>query len=226
MQGIVRLCWTVTPLETPRIWQNCSRCDTRTPFVCSGKFRVNAHGKRIDAWLIYRCRQCDQTWNYPVLERVSLTEVDPSLLRALSENCGLLVERHAFDLTRLRRYSDRIEEGDGVALEACLPGRRDGAPRKLVVSIAAPLPCRIRLDRLLAGGLGLSRGAVQRLHDAAALGVSPPSRSALRQPVRDGQTVTIDLRSMGCASDPLSAALRGEPGRWCDAAKQDLLAMP
>lgn len=213
MQGIVRLCWTVTPLETPRIWQNCSRCGTRTPFVCSGKFRVNAHGKRIDAWLIYRCIQCDQTWNYPVLERRSLTEVDPSHLRALSENCGLLVERHAFDLARLRQYSDRIEEGDGVAVDACRLGRCNSEPRRLVVSIAVPLSCRMRLDRLLAGGLGLSRGAVQRLHDAAALAVSPPSRAALRQPVRDGQIVTIDLRSMGWASDRLSAALRGTSRR-------------
>lgn len=209
MQDIVRVCWTVTPLETPRIWQNCSRCDARAPFVCSGKFRVNAHGKRIDAWLIYRCIRCDQTWNYPVLERTSLTEIDPSHLRALSENCRLLAERHAFDLARLRRYSDRIEEGDGVAVAASPLGRCDGEPRTLVVSIAAPLSCRIRLDRLLAGGLELSRGAVQRLHDAAALGVSPPSRAATRQPVRDGQTVTIDLRSAGSGSDPLSAALRG-----------------
>lgn len=138
-----------------------------------------------------------------------MTEVDPSLLRALTENCGLLAERHAFDLAGLRRYSDRIEEGDEVAVDARLLSRCDGAPKTLVVSIAAPLPCRMRLDRLLAGGLGLSRGAVQRLHDAAALAVSPPSRAALRQPIRDGQTVTIDLRSMGSASDRLSAALRG-----------------
>lgn len=226
MQGIVRVCWTVSPLETPRIWQNCSRCGTRTPFVCSGKFRVNAQGKRIDAWLIYRCIQCDQTWNCPVLERRSVAEVDPSHLQALTENCGLLAKRHAFDLARLRRYSDRIEEGDGVTVHACLLSPCDGAPKTLVVSIAAPLSCRIRLDRLLAGGLGLSRGTVQRLHDAAALGVSPPSRAALRQPIRDGQTITIDLRSAGSTSERLSATLLSEPGRWCDASKQALLAMP
>jgi hypothetical protein len=208
MQDIVRVCWTATSLETPRIWQNCSRCDARTPFVCSGKFRVNAHGKRIDAWLIYRCVQCDQTWNYPILERTPLTEIDPSHLRALSENCGRLAERHAFDVARLRRYSDQIEERDNVAVEARLLSQCDGEPRTLVVSIAVPRPCRIRLDRLLASGLGLSRAAVQRLHDAAVLIVSPPSRAALRQPVRDGQTVTVDLRSVGSASGLLSAALR------------------
>jgi hypothetical protein len=208
MRDIVRVCWTATSLETPRIWQNCSRCEARTAFVCSGKFRVNAHGKRIDAWLIYRCAQCDQTWNYPILERTPLTEIDPCHLRALSENCGRLAERHAFDVARPRRYSDRIEEGDNVAVAARLLGRCDGEPRTLVVSIAVPRPCRIRLDRLLASRLGLSRVAVQRLHDAAALIVSPPSRVALRQPVRDGQTVTVDLRSVGSSSALLSAALR------------------
>jgi hypothetical protein len=181
------------------------------PFVCSGKFRVNAHGKRIDAWLIYRCAACDQTWNYPVLERAALTAIDPSHLRALAENCGRLAERHAFDLASLRRYSDRIEQGNGVAVEARLLGRCDGAPRTLVVSIAVPVPCRLRLDRLLARGLGLSRAAVQRLHDVAALAVSPPGRAALRQPVRDGQAVTIDLHTAESASDLLSAALLGAP---------------
>jgi hypothetical protein len=208
MQDIVRVCWIVTSLETPRIWQNCSRCDARTPFDCSGKFRVNAHGKRIDAWLIYRCIRCDQTWNYPILERTPLTEIDPSYLRALSENCGRLAEHHAFDLARRARYSDRIEERDNVAVEARLLSRCDGEPRTLVVSIAVPQPCRVRLDRLLAFGLGLSRAVTQRLHDEAVLIVSPPSRAALRQPVRDGQIVTVDLRSVKSASDLLSAALR------------------
>lgn len=178
------------------------------PFVSSRKFRVNANGRRIDAWLIYRCVRCDQTWNCPILERVPLTEIDPSHLRALSENGGRLAERHAFDVARLRRYADRIEESDNVAVAARLLGRCDGEPRLLVVSIAVPRPCRIRLDRLLAGGFGLSRAAVQRLHDAAVLIVSPPSRTALRQPVRDGQTVTVDLRSVASPSVLLSAALR------------------
>ncbi|MEQ9135853.1 MAG: DUF1062 domain-containing protein [Thalassobaculum sp.] len=209
MQDIVRICWTAISLEMPRVWRNCSRCGATTPFICSEKFRVNAHGKRLDAWLIYRCAGCDQTWNHPILERVPVTEVDPSELRALSENCGRLVERYASDMARLQRYSDRIEEPDTVVLEARLLGRRDGEPKTLVVSIAVPRPCRVRLDRLLASGLGLSRGAVQRLRDAAVLIVSPPGRAALRQPVRDGQTVTVDLRSVESATSLLSAALRG-----------------
>jgi len=209
MQEIVHVCWTATALETPRVWQSCNRCDATTAFVCSGKFRVNAQGKRIDAWLIYRCVQCDQTWNYPILERAPLTEIDPSHLQALSENCGRLAERHAFDLPRLRRYSDRVEESDNVAVEARLLDRHSGEPQALAVSIAVPRPCRIRLDRLLASGFGLSRNAVRRLYDAAVLTVSPAGPAALRQPARDGQTVTVDLRSVESAPDLLAAALRG-----------------
>jgi hypothetical protein len=105
-------------------------------------------------------------------------------------------------------YSDQIEERDNVAVEARLLGQCDGEPRTLVVSINVPRPCRMRLNRLLASGLGLPRATIQRLHDAAILIVSPPSRAALRQPVRDGQTVTVDLRSVGSAFRLLSAALR------------------
>jgi hypothetical protein len=209
MQDILRVLWKVTPLKTPRIWQNCSRCDARTPFVCSGKFRVNAQKKRLDAWLIYRCASCDQTWNYPVLERELLKDIDPSVFRALSENCGKLARRHAFDLPRLRRYSDQIEEFAEVTVEKHLRDRCVREPGQVVISIALSLPSRIRLDRLMASELGLSRAAVQRLHDAAMLVVSPGSRAAMRQPARDGQTLAIDLRSLERTPDLVSAILKG-----------------
>lgn len=209
MQDILSVRWKVTPFETPRILQNCSRCDARKPFVCSGKFRINAQKKRLDAWLIYRCASCDQAWNYPVLERVLLKDVDPSLFRALSENCGDLARRHAFDLPSLRRYSARIEEFAEVIVEKRLQASCGPVPGQVVLSIASPLPCRIRLDRLMAGELGLSRATVQRLHDAAMLVVSPRSRAGMRQPVRDGQTIAIDLRSLEPAPDLVSAILRG-----------------
>ncbi|WP_119462225.1 DUF1062 domain-containing protein [Rhodospirillaceae bacterium SYSU D60014] len=209
MQDILRVLWQVTPLKPPRIWQNCSRCDARTPFVCSGRFRINAQRKRLDAWLIYRCASCDQTWNYPVLERGLLKNIDPSVFRALSENCGDLARRHAFDLPRLRRYSDQVEEFAEVTVEKRLRDRCVHEPGQVVISIASSLPCRIRLDRLLAGELGLSRSTVQRLHDAAMLVVSPGNRAAMRQPVRDGQTVAIDLRSLERTPDLVSAILKG-----------------
>ena len=65
------------PRTPPQPWLACSRCRDIRPFRCSEKFRLNANGKRLDAWLIYRCGSCDNTWNRPVLERRNRRDIDP-----------------------------------------------------------------------------------------------------------------------------------------------------
>ena len=67
MVGTLSVQWTVTPKFTPQPLRACNRCGAVTPFRSSGKIRLNANRKRIDAWLIYRCTACDKTWNRPIL---------------------------------------------------------------------------------------------------------------------------------------------------------------
>ncbi|MGT2464890.1 hypothetical protein ACVOMV_04880 [Mesorhizobium atlanticum] len=50
----LRVHWTIAPAIAPRPLINCNRCGDIKPYRCSKKFRVNANGKRIDVWLIYR----------------------------------------------------------------------------------------------------------------------------------------------------------------------------
>jgi len=78
MSGYLRIRWTITPGTAPRPLINCNRCGTVKPYRCSGKFRVNANGKRIDAWLIYRCFDCDNSWNFGILERCSRRDIAPA----------------------------------------------------------------------------------------------------------------------------------------------------
>ncbi|RVC12935.1 DUF1062 domain-containing protein, partial [Mesorhizobium sp. M7A.F.Ca.AU.001.01.1.1] len=55
MSGLLRIHWAIAPQTAPRPLINCNRCGTVRAYCSSGKFRVNANGKRIDVWLIYRC---------------------------------------------------------------------------------------------------------------------------------------------------------------------------
>ena len=41
-----------------RVYHRCGGCGKKREFVNSGKFRVNANGKNVDVWLIYRCSKC------------------------------------------------------------------------------------------------------------------------------------------------------------------------
>jgi hypothetical protein len=101
--------WRIAPAAVPRILLHCPRCERDRFFVSSGRFRVNAQKKRLDAWLIYGCGVCGRTWNLPVFERRHVRDVDASLLDRLHGNCEMLAAERGSDLVALGRYVRGVE---------------------------------------------------------------------------------------------------------------------
>src|SRR5262245_33518284 len=110
MSATLRVRWTLKPLTPPEPWLACSRCGAPRPFRSSGRIRLNANGKRLDAWLVYRCRDCDGTWNRPLLERRNVGDIDRETLAALHANAADWVARMEFDVNDLKRRAGRVEE--------------------------------------------------------------------------------------------------------------------
>jgi hypothetical protein len=186
----LRVTWRVTPLQPPLVRRHCSRCSTEMPFACSLKFRATAQKKRLDVWLIYRCGACDDTWNLPIFERAAVGEIDA--FDAIARNDPALALRYAFDRARLLRHG-AIEETPEVSI---CKAHDAGCPRTagaIAIAFALARPCGLRLDRLLALGLGLSRSELGRLHVAGAL---PAARKALRNAVADGQVIAMNLAAL------------------------------
>ncbi len=193
MSDTLRVLWTLVPQRAPQPWLHCSHCGDSRPFESSTKFRLNANGKRLDAWLIYHCTACSQTWNRPLLERRPAAAVDPQLLAALQQNDPHLARHLAFDIEDLRRRSARIE----VFAEAlvrretlCICGTE---PRRLEIDFAVATPLRLRLDRLLAAELGVTRSRLHRLQNSGRLVLSAPGSRWLRKPPQDGWRICLDL---------------------------------
>ena len=201
----LRVRWHITPQEPPRVWRHCGHCGAKRPFISSGKFRSNAQKKRLDVWLIYRCAICGQTWNYPLFERCAVGKIEPPLFQAIAGNCAETARRFASDLTRLRSYADRVEFCEALQVRKVVLSDGFAAPAELVIALALSEPCDLRLERLLAGQLGLPRSAVRKLSETKTLTVAPASRRALRLAVHDEQSVAIDLR--GLKDDDLAAAI-------------------
>ena len=204
MHESLRVTWRVTPLQPPLVRRHCSRCSTEMPFACSLKFRANAQKKRLDVWLIYRCSACDEVWNLPIYERVGVGDIAPDAFDGIAHNDPALARRHAFDRTRLMRHGI-LEEGPDVAIRKSHDTGCARTAGTVAIAIALVMPCGLRLDRLLTGGLGLSRAQLGRLHDCEALRLSPAARKALRNPAADGQVIAIDLGPLDVA---LAEALR------------------
>jgi hypothetical protein len=194
----LRVTWRVTPLQPPLVRRHCRRCSGDMAFACSMKFRTNAQKKRIDVWLIYRCSACDEVWNLPLFERVGVGEIAPDAFDAIARNDPSLALRHAFDRTRLLRHGT-IEEPSTVSIRKSREAGCSHGASIVTITLALAAPCGLRLDRLLSGGLGISRAQLDRMHDAGALWLSPATRKALRSPVVDGQSIAIDLAQLDSA---------------------------
>lgn len=182
------------------------------------KFRTNAQKKRLDVWLIFRCRACDETWNLPVFERIAIGDLAPDMFQAIAHNDPALALRHAFDHVHLARYGV-VEDSRGVTVRKSRLHACDGDAAAVEIEISLARPCGVRLDRLLSCELGITRARVRALQLAGFLCVLPAGRKPLASPIADGQRIAIALTAMR-RSRRSSAA-----GRWRESACGPLLRL-
>jgi hypothetical protein len=181
--------WLIQPLELPRPWRYCASCASARAFVCSERFRVNANKKSLDVWLNYRCASCEDVWKFPLFERRSVSELGSALLDAFARHDRAVVWKYAFDVARLRPHVISVDTDVRVAVERTTLACAAVLPEHLCIRFYVPFPCNIRLDRLLAGELGISRSALERR-------VLPEQRAALRRRVRDGQVYMLSKNDL------------------------------
>lgn len=190
MSDVLRVQWTIIPRTPPQPWLGCSRCGEPKPFSTSDNIRVNANGKRVDAWLIYKCTGCGSTWNRPILERRPVRTIDPDVLMSLHNSDAALTRRLAFDVEGLRRSAGRVEEFDDALVIKNVLLENTAPMRQLEILCSVPEPIRLRLDRLLANELRLPRSRIVGLAKAGDL-VAFPQGSRLRRAVRDGMRLVL-----------------------------------
>ena len=206
MDRNLRVLWTIVPQDTPRPLLHCRRCGSERRFRSSDRFRLNANGRRIDAWLIYRCTACDETWNRPLLERRPLGTAAPALLEALRQNDPVLARRVAFDTDGLRRHCAAVEETSDATGDKKVMSRSTSAVHRLEIRLAVPHATALRLDRLLVRELGLSRTRLQALRADRRLVLVPDGPRVLRRAARDGTCIILDLSREADAAALAAAA--------------------
>jgi len=162
--------WSVVPTCLPAVLRACASCPSGR-FAASGAFRVNAHHKSLDAWLLVLCAGCGRTAKLTVVERANVRAVSPALLDRLHANDPALVSELLRSPDLLRRNRVRLDWTGAWRLDAPLPpdapSLRDGGTLDVEVRFAAQVP--VRPTRLIALGLGVTGGEVRRLVAAGAL---------------------------------------------------------
>ncbi len=195
MCNTLQVRWTIIPLIPPQPWVACSGCGGLRAFESSNKIRLNANGRRLDAWLIYKCSTCDRTWNRPIFERRNVRDINPAVLDALQSNDPSWIRAETFNLEALRRKSQRIDEfSDFEVRKELLHDVPDW--EHLEIELSVPYPSSTRLDRLLALELRISRSQLSALHQNTLLQTKPDGADILRRRIRNGIRITVDLSGM------------------------------
>ncbi|WP_117190560.1 DUF1062 domain-containing protein [Rhizobium terrae] len=192
MCDILHIEWTLTPKNPPRPILACSGCGGQKPYRSAGRIRLNANGKRLDAWLIYKCTTCDGTWNRTIFERQSVRSLDPAVLEAVQASTPDFVARLEFDAEALKARAGRVEEDPELEVRKRMVSSMSGW-RRIEIAFVLPYPTTLRLDRLLAAELGLSRSRLQKLFEAGEIRARPERKDVLKRTVRDGAAITLDL---------------------------------
>ncbi|WP_433089691.1 DUF1062 domain-containing protein [Dactylosporangium sp. CA-052675] len=152
--------WVVRRTRLPLLCLRCVDCRSESATTGAGRFRVNANGKLLDVWLLVRCVSCDRTSKLTVHERVPVGSLDPARLHGYHVNDPGLVAVTLLDPLLLRRHRCALDWSDAWELVAApvVPGLE--WPVRVAVVFEDPVP--VRPERLIARGLGISRGAVLR----------------------------------------------------------------
>ncbi|MDP9829948.1 hypothetical protein J2S57_005697 [Kineosporia succinea] len=155
------------PTRLPLVVRRCHVCGGER-FTASGKFRVNAHHKVLDAWMLLLCTRCDDTVKLTVLERVSVRYVGAQLLDGLYENSPALIGALLLDPAVHNRNRIALDwegawdlEQSGARPQDLVRALRDEQALEVAVHFGAVIP--VRVVNLIAQGFGLSRGEVKRL---------------------------------------------------------------
>ena len=98
----------VSESDQIRVFHRCGGCGKRQEFVNSGKFRVNANGKSVDVWLIYRCRKCKHTWNLTIYKRIRPGRIPAELFEAFLENDPETAMAYGGDIDFLKKNNAEL----------------------------------------------------------------------------------------------------------------------
>ena len=152
--------WVVVPTCLPIILRRCHVCASKH-FRASGKFRVNANHKLLDAWLLALCTGCGDTTKLTVLERINVRSVRPELLDRLHHNDPGLIAEVLQDPVVRRRNRIALDWDDAWRLDTDGSDQPGEEAIDISVRFAARIP--VRAVRLIAEGFGFSRAEVERL---------------------------------------------------------------
>ena len=92
-----------------RVFFRCGGCGKKQEFINSYRFRVNANGKSVDVWLIYRCKKCKHSKNLTIYERTLSGKIPEELFESFMNNDMETAMKYGSDIDFLKRNNAELK---------------------------------------------------------------------------------------------------------------------
>ena len=158
--------WLIVPDQLPTVIRRCPKCKGKTEFQNSGRFRVNANGKLLDVWLIYRCSHCDTSWNMTIIERANPENIDKEEYKGFLSNSPQLAASYGSNRELfIKNKAEIVEVKSGYHILKTPSVTPVNKEYSLEIQIKNPSALKLRADVLLAGELKVSRSQIKKWFD-------------------------------------------------------------
>ena len=183
--------WIVLPQTLPGVLRRCPKCGRKAEFENSGTFRVNANGRLLDVWLVYRCTVCETSLNMTVYERVEADTLEQGEYKGFLNNDRTLAAAYGSSRSLFaKNRAQMVEHWDKYTVretDTTVPCRQEQWS-EVEVWLGGYL--KPRMDALFARQLGVSRSQIKGLCGAG-LGCVMEGKADAGARVKNGQVFYI-----------------------------------
>lgn len=183
--------WELVPESLPMVKRSCPKCNEKTNYINSEKFRINANKNNIDIWLIYKCEKCKSTWNMTIYERIKPTNISKQEYNKFLSNDKELAREYAFDLSICSKNKSEVAL-DNINYRV-VPRQLEAyyiTEDELVIELICKYPIDLRVDKLLSDALGVSRNKIKGMFKEGVVFVNDDKNSSNIK-VRDGMEIHV-----------------------------------
>ncbi|MFL0266856.1 DUF1062 domain-containing protein [Candidatus Clostridium radicumherbarum] len=183
--------WELVPENLPIVKRSCPKCNEKTNYISSEKFRINANKNNLDIWLIYKCEKCKSTWNMTIYERIKPCNISKHEYDKFLSNDSELARKYAFNSSV---YSKNKAEVILDNINYRLVQRKLEAyyikEDELVIELVCKYPIELRVDKLLCDNLGISRSKIKGMLKEGVVFINDDKNSSNIK-VRDGMEIHV-----------------------------------
>lgn len=199
--------WNIVPDSAPFYIRRCKKCNKTTKHYCSEKFRLNAQKKLIDVWLIYKCCNCDSTFNIDILPRVNVNSIDKDLFSRFTENDIKTSWIYAFDREVMSRNKINVDysninfkiSGDEITFKQIIESEED----IVEINLNQEFDVDVKLTDIIKNHFLLSTDGLDKLLSSGALSVYPPGPVKKKMLIGENTIIIIIKNLRKCINENL-----------------------